>query len=114
LDSAKQPATNNGVTTSPVTAPRVPDVAATLDSLEKIVSGDVTPNEAAHVIRTLDEMKGRIKGNEQLVQAAIVDAYAESSRNNNGAACKALRRVETIAPQTRRANMVARTMSQSC
>jgi hypothetical protein len=110
LDTAKVPGANN----TGGAASRVPDVAATLDSLEKIVSGDVTPNEAARVIRTLDEMKGRIKGDEQLVQAAIVDAFAESSRHNNGAACRALRSVKEIAPGTTRKRMVANAMSQSC
>jgi hypothetical protein len=79
--------------------------------LEKVVSGDVTPNEAARVIRAVEQMKSRIKGNEQLVQAAIVNALAESSRNNNAAACAALRRVRPIAPGTTRARQVERTMS---
>lgn len=86
-------------------------VTAALDSLERVVSGDVTPNEAARVIRGLEQMKSRIKGNEQVVQAAIVDALAESSRNNNVAACAALRSVLPIAPGTKRARQVERTMS---
>jgi serine/threonine-protein kinase len=86
-------------------------VGAALDSLEKVVSGDVTPNEAARVIRAVEQMKSRIKGNEQLVQAAIVNALAESSRNNNAAACAALRGVRPIAPGTTRARQVDRTMS---
>jgi len=90
------------------------DVAATLDSLERIVSGDVTPNEAARVIRALEEMKSRITGNEQVVRAAIVDALAQSSRHDNAAACAALRRVQPIASRTTRARMVANAMSQSC
>jgi serine/threonine-protein kinase len=110
LDSATVPAANEG---SRAAAP-LPDVAATLDSLEKIVSGNVTPNEATRVIRTLDEMKGRIKGDEQLVQAAIVDAFAESSRHDNVAACRALRSVKSIAPASRRARSYATTVSLSC
>ena len=87
------------------------DVATALDSLERVVSGDVTPNEATRVIRALEQMKSRIEGNEQVVQAAIVDALAESSRNNNRAACAALRSVLPIARQTKRARQVERTMS---
>ena len=87
------------------------EVATALDSLERVVSGDVTPNEATRVIRALEQMKSRIEGNEQVVQAAIVDALAESSRNNNRAACAALRSVLPIARQTKRARQVERTMS---
>jgi len=87
------------------------EVATALDSLERVVSGDVTPNEAARAIRALEQMKSRIEGNEQVVQAAIVDALAESSRNNNRAACAALRSVLPIARQTKRARQVERTMS---
>lgn len=90
------------------------NVAAVLDSLEKVVSGEVTPNEAARVIRDLEQMKSRIKGDEQVVHAAIVQAYAESSRRNNTAACAALRRVQSIARRTTRARMVETAMSQSC
>jgi hypothetical protein len=87
------------------------EVGSALDSLEKVVSGDVTPGEAGRVIRRVEQMKSRIKGNEQLVQAAIVIALAESSRNDNAAACAALRSVQPIAPATRRARQVERTMS---
>jgi len=111
---ATVPGTNNGSGAPSGTPARLPDVATTLDSLERVVSGDVTPNEAARVIRTLDEMRGRIKGNEQLVQAAMVDALAESSRHDNAAACRALRGVKSIAPATRRANSYATTVSLSC
>jgi hypothetical protein len=90
------------------------DVAAALDSLEKVVSGDVTPNEAGRVVRALEQMKSRISGNEQLVQAAVVEALAESSRKDTTAACAALRRVRSIAPRTSRAKMVAFTVTQSC
>jgi hypothetical protein len=114
LDTTKGPGTNNGGGAPSGTPSRLRDVAATLDSLEKVVSGDVTPNEATRVIRTLDEMKGRIKGNEQLVQAAMVDALAESSRRDNAAACRALRGVKSIAPATRRARSYATTVSLSC
>jgi hypothetical protein len=86
-------------------------VAVALDSLERVVSGDVTPNEAGRVIRALEQMKSRIRGNEQVVQAAVVDALAESSRNDNVAACAALRSVLPIAPGTKRARQVERTMS---
>jgi predicted Ser/Thr protein kinase len=115
LDSAKVPAGGGGSTTgsSGATSPAMA-VAATLDSLEKVVSGDVTPNEATRVIRDLEQMKSRITGNEQRVQAAVVKALAESSRNNNAAACAALRGVQGIAPSTRRARLVESTMSQSC
>jgi serine/threonine protein kinase len=101
IDSAAAPAAGLGVA----------GVAAALDSLEKVVSGDVTPNEAGRVIRRVEQMKSRIKGNEQLVQAAIVIALAESSRNDNAAACAALRSVQPIAPATTRARQVERTMS---
>jgi serine/threonine-protein kinase len=91
--------------------PQLADVGAALDSLEKVVSGDVTPGEAGRVIRRVEQMKSRIKGDEQLVQAAIVIALAESSRNDNAAACAALRSVQPIASATRRARQVERTMS---
>jgi predicted Ser/Thr protein kinase len=81
-------------------------VAARLDSLEKIVSGDVTSDVAGDIIRELEQMRGRIKGNEQLVHAAVVRALAEGSRNDNAAACAALRSVQSIAPGTRRAKEV--------
>ena len=89
-------------------APRasVADVSARLDSLEKIVSGDVTPAQAADVVRELQQMRGRIKGNDQVVHAAVVKALAEGSRKDNAAACAALRAVRTIAPGTRWAHEV--------
>ena len=87
------------------------EVGAALDSLEKVVSGDVTPDEAGRVIRRVEQMKSRIKGNEQLVHAGIVMALAESSRGDNAAACAALRSVQPIAPATTRARQVARTIS---
>ena len=99
-----------GSSTAPTPPPAV-DVGATLDSLEKVVSGDVTPDEAGRVIRRVEQMKSRIKGDEQLVHAAIVVAFAESSRNDNEAACAALRNVQSIARATTRARQVARTMS---
>jgi len=115
------PPTGDGVTptggsTSQVKAqsPRSVSVASVLDSLERVVSGDVTPNEAGDVIRVLEQMKSRIEGNEQIVHAAIVDALAESSRHNKNAACAALRRVQSIAPGTRRARDVSFAMSQAC
>ena len=91
--------------------PPLADVKTTLDSLEKVVSGDVTPDEAGRVVRRVEQMKSRIKGDEQLVHAAIVIALGESSRNHNGAACAALRSVQSIAPATTRARQVERTMS---
>jgi hypothetical protein len=103
LDSTKVPAF--GASTN---------VSLTLDSLEKVVSGEVTPNEATLIIRDLEQMKSRIKGNEQIVQAAIVDAMAESSRRNKRAACAALRRVQSIARGTRRARDVAFAMNEAC
>ena len=103
LDSTKVPAF--GASTN---------VSLTLDSLEKVVSGEVTPNEATLVIRDLEQMKSRIKGNEQIVQAAIVDALAESSRRNKRAACAALQRVQSIARGTTRARRVAFAMTEAC
>jgi serine/threonine-protein kinase len=97
-----------------VATPPPADVTAMLDSLEKIVSHDVTPNEAASVVRTLEQMKDRISGNEQRVQAAVIDALAESSRNRPAAACAALRNVQSIAPTTTRKNMVNYAVGQSC
>ena len=90
------------------------DVSAALDSLEKIVTGEVTPNEARGVIGTLDDMKGRIQGNEQIVHAAIVKAVAEGVRHDTSAACGALRRVQSIAPSTSRAKDVRNIMRLSC
>jgi serine/threonine-protein kinase len=95
-------------------APGLADVGKMLDSLEQIVEGSVSPNEATRVIRTLEEMSLRIKGNEQLVHAAIVDALAEGSRHNNTAACVALGRVRTLAPKTTRARQFAYTDSVAC
>jgi protein kinase-like protein len=82
------------------------DIPAKLDSLEKVVSGDATPAQAAGVLRELQQMRGRINGNDQLVHAAIVRAFAEGSRKNNAAACAALRGVRSIAPGTRWAHQV--------
>jgi hypothetical protein len=112
LDStaARTGGASGGPSSTATTGPS-PAVGAALDSLEKVVSGDVTPNEAARVIRAVEQMKSRIKGNEQLVQAAIVNALAESSRNNNAAACAALRGVRPNAPGTTRSRQVERTMS---
>jgi hypothetical protein len=59
-------------------------------------------------------MKSSIEGNEQLVHAAIIDALAESSRHDNAAACRALRRVEPIAPGTTRARVFANTLQLAC
>ena len=113
LDSTKVPAFGASTNASSGTSQPV-NVSLTLDSLEKVVSGEVTPNEAALVIRDLEQMKSRIKGNEQIVQAAIVDAMAESSRRNKRAACAALRRVQSIARGTRRARDVAFAMNEAC
>ena len=111
IDSTSAPAAGSNPASSTTRAPASADVSAVLDSLEKVVSGDVTPAEAGRVIRRVEQMKSRIKGNEQLVQAAIVTAFAESSRNDNAAACAALRSVQPIAPATTRARQVERTMS---
>jgi serine/threonine-protein kinase len=101
-------------TTARGVEPRLADVGKMLDSLERIVEGNVSPNEAAHVIQTVEAMSPRIQGNEQLVHAAIVDALAEGSRGNNKAACAALSRVRSIAPSTTRAHRFAYTDSASC
>jgi hypothetical protein len=85
---------------------QVDAVSATLDSLEKVVSGDATSAQAGGVLRALQQMRGRINGNDQLVHAAIVRALAEGSRKDNAAACAALRDVRTIAPGTRWAHQV--------
>jgi len=109
-----QPEGGAGATKSTSAARPSADVARALDSLERVVSGDVTPNAAGRVIRSLEEMKSSIEGNEQLVHAAIIDAYAESSRHDNAAACRALRRVEPIAPGTTRARAFANTLQLAC
>ena len=90
------------------------DIATELDSLEKIVNGDITPNEAQRVIRRLEQIRRGIKGNEPLVQAAIITAGAQSTLRNNAAACAALRDVKAISPATRRGRIVQRTMDLSC
>ncbi|HEY7237019.1 MAG TPA: serine/threonine-protein kinase [Gemmatimonadaceae bacterium] len=100
-------AAQNAATTRPV------DVAAALDSLEKIVSGDVTPNEAVRVIGTLEEMKSRIRGNEQIVHAGYVEALARSSAHDSAGACAVLRRVQAIAPGTSRAKIISRAIGLS-
>jgi serine/threonine protein kinase len=107
------PPANNGQGTS-ASGAATTSIATRLDSLERVVSGDVTADEASRVLRALNEMKSSIHGNEQLVQAAVVEAFAQSSLHENDAACKALRRVEKIAPGTKQARSVARTLSQSC
>jgi serine/threonine-protein kinase len=109
-----QPEGGAGATKSVSAARSSADVARALDSLEHVVSGDVTPNAAGRVIRSLEEMKSSIEGNEQLVHAAIIDALAESSRHDNAAACRALRRVEPIAPGTTRARVFANTLQLAC
>ena len=111
MDSTAALAAGSNPARSAARTPPMAEVGATLDSLEKVVSGDVTPDEAGRVIRRVEQMKSRIKGDEQLVHAAIVVAFAESSRNDNAAACAALRNVQSIAPATTRARLVARTMS---
>ena len=111
IDSTPAPAAGSNPASSTARTPPLAEVAATLDSLEKLVTGDVTPGEARRVIRRVEQMKSRIKGNEERVQAAIVIALAESSRNDNEAACAALRSVQPIASATTRARQVARTMS---
>ena len=113
IDSTRLPETNGRRATPAGNVPTRPmNVAATLDSLEKVASGtDLGPNEATRVINTLTEMKPRITGDERMVQAAMIEAYAESSRKNQTAACAALRRVEKIAPGTSRARMFATTLS---
>ncbi|MBW8839305.1 MAG: protein kinase [Gemmatimonadetes bacterium] len=111
LDSAPALAAGANPTSSGAQTPPLVEVGAALDSLEKVVSGDVTPEEAGRVIRRVEQMKSRIEGKEQLVHAAIVTALAESSRNDNAAACAALRSVQPIAPATTRARQVERTMS---
>ena len=85
---------------------RAAEVSAQLDSLEKVVSGDITSAEADAVLRDLQHMRGRIRGNEQVVQAGIVEAFAQSTRHDQAKACAALRRVEPVARTTRRANQV--------
>lgn len=100
---AKTPPVTNRAAAAPT---RTTAVSGTLDSLEKVVSGDATPEQAAGVLRELQQMRGRINGNDQLVHAAIVKALAEGSRKNNAAACSALRAVRTMAPGTRWAHQV--------
>lgn len=111
LDSTPAVAPGPNPTSNAARTPPPADVKAALDSLEKVVSGDVTPDEAGRVIRRVEQMKSRIKGDEELVHAAIVIAFAESSRNDNRAACAALRNVQSIAPATTRKRQVERTMS---
>jgi serine/threonine protein kinase len=101
-------ARENTATTRPL------DVSASLDSLEKIVSGEVTPNEVTRVLSTLEEMKTRIKGDDQIVHAAYVEALAYGSRHDSAAACAALRRVQTIAPRTSRKKSIGSSLSLSC
>ena len=113
IDSVTSTTGNRGPSTSGA-APTTVNVRAVLDSLENIVAGDVSPNEAGRVLQALEQMKSRIKGNEQIVQAAVIEAYAESSRRNDARACAALRRVESIAPGTTKAKAVATTLSSSC
>jgi pyruvate dehydrogenase complex dehydrogenase (E1) component len=83
------------------------EVSKRLDSLENVVSGDATPAQAEMVLRELEQMRGRIRSNDQVVQAGIVEAYAESTRHQQTKACAALRRIERPARTTRRANFVA-------
>jgi eukaryotic-like serine/threonine-protein kinase len=94
---------------------RLADVGKTLDSLEQIVEAtNVSPNEAARVIRHVEEMNPRIQGNEQVVKAAYVNALAYSSRGDNKSACAALRQVRTIAPKTSLASVFANAQRLAC
>ncbi|HKN69281.1 MAG TPA: serine/threonine-protein kinase [Gemmatimonadaceae bacterium] len=111
MDSTPAGAAGSTPASSAAPTPQLADVGSALDSLEKVVSGDVTAAEAERVIRRVKEMKSRIKGDEQLVHAGIVIALGESSRGDNAAACAALRSVQSIAPATTRARQVERTMS---
>lgn len=99
-------ATKASATPEGETRPSTAETSEKLDSLETVASGNITAERATSVIRELDQMGGRIKGNEQLVHAAIVRALAEGSRKNNAAACTALRGVQSIAPGTSRAKDV--------
>ena len=94
--------------------PVLADVGKTLDSLVQIVEGSVSPNEAAGVIRTVEEMNPRIEGDEEVVKAAYVKALALSSRGDNKAACAELRKVRAIAPRTALARVFARAQSLAC
>ncbi len=113
IDSVTPTTAAHGTSTSGM-PPTTVSVRAVLDSLEKVVAGDVSVDQAGRVLRTLEQMKSRIKGNEQIVQAAVIEALAQGSRHDNEKACAALRRVETIAPSTRNARTVATTLSSSC
>ena len=86
---------------------RVATALGRLASVDRVVTLD-------HGDLASPDLKSRIEGNEQIVHAAIVDALAESSRHNKNAACAALRRVQSIAPGTRRARDVSFAMSQAC
>jgi serine/threonine-protein kinase len=111
IDTTKLPGPT-GTTPAGNAPTRAINVVPTLDSLEKVAFGqDLTPNEAARVVRTLTAMKPQITGDEQVVQAAIIEALAESSRKNQAAACAALHRVEKIAPRTSRGRTFANTLS---
>jgi serine/threonine-protein kinase len=81
-------------------------VSEALDSLAKVVSGDATPAQAEGVLRELHQMRGRIRGDQQIVQAGIVEAFAQSTRHHQAEACAALRRIEPAARGTRRATYV--------
>jgi hypothetical protein len=113
IDSTKLPDTTGRSAIPAGNAPtREINVAAILDSLEKVAYGqDLTPNEAGKVVRALKQMKPRITGDEQVVQAGMIEAAAESSRKNQAAACAALLRVKDIAPRTSRSRMFDRTLN---
>jgi hypothetical protein len=113
-DSARTAQRTDTTTVPRNVEPRLADVGKTLDSLEQIVEGKLSPSGAARVIRTVEEMSPRIKGNEQVVQAAIVKAIALSTRGDNKAACAALGGVRDIARKTSRAHQFAYTDSSSC
>lgn len=110
-DSA--PAGNQGVVDrGAVARASAVNVSARLDSLEKVVEADdATPAQADGVLRELQHMRGRIHGNEQIVQAGIVEAYAQSTRHHQVEACSALRRIEPAARTTPRARFVATAIS---
>jgi serine/threonine-protein kinase len=91
------------------------EVSAALDSLERVLSAvDATPAQAGDALRALEQMRGRIRVNEQVVQAGVVEAFAQSIRHHQAAACAALRRVESAARTTRRARVVQNTIAITC
>ena len=90
-------------------------IDASLDSLERIVSGvTVSRDDAGNVLRELARVQGSVQTDKQIVHAAIVRAMAQSSLQDSTSACRTLRDVEPIATKTEFRKRVSTTIGVAC